>query len=66
MVREDPRVLVWFRGRVLDLTGFIKNHPGGPEVIRRFKGKEVDEVIFNPVFKMHNKEVISKLLGYEI
>ena len=34
-------------GKVYDLTAFYGNHPGGPEVIKDFSGKDGTEVFEN-------------------
>lgn len=60
------RILVSYKGKVLDLTGFANKHPGGSKVIRKYQGCEVDEVVFNSAFHKHNQSIHAKLLSYEV
>lgn len=40
-------------------------HPGGEEVIEKFKDLEVDKILFNPNYHKHNNHVISVMELYK-
>jgi cytochrome b involved in lipid metabolism len=56
-VNTKRRKLVIFEKKVLDLSRFIDNHPGGPSTIAKHLGKEIDNVVFNDKFFKHSPEI---------
>ena len=65
-LQEDRRVLVYLKDKVLDLTNFAKVHPGGKSTISRYRGRQIDGVIFNPSLHRHDASIIPTLLSYEL
>ena len=66
MFDHNLNVIVTFEGKELDLTDFCQKHPGGAAIIKQYKGKCIDDIIFNPKFHKHNKNIRGKLLSYAI
>ena len=42
-------------GRVCDLTGFVRGHPGGLDVLEEHLGKDVSRVLRSPSFHRHSR-----------
>ncbi len=54
------RYIFFFEERVLDLTDFIPQHPGGKKAIINYLGKDVSSILFN-VYP-HNRDTTLKVL----
>lgn len=55
---NNGEVWVVINDKVYDLSEFLKSHPGGPQIIKKYAGKNASE-IFN---KYHPPDVIEKML----
>lgn len=57
LARHNTKESCWvaIKGEVYDLTDFVPNHPGGPDVILKYAGKDVT-AIFEPI---HPKDAIA-------
>ncbi|EAS06507.3 cytochrome b5-like heme/steroid-binding domain protein (macronuclear) [Tetrahymena thermophila SB210] len=64
--RTQNRLLVVYDNDVYDLSQFQNKHPGGATVIKEWKGKSVDNVIFNEAYFRHSRGILSKLNYYKI
>ncbi|KAL4429667.1 hypothetical protein ABPG74_017076 [Tetrahymena malaccensis] len=64
--RTQNRLLVVYESDVYDLSQFQNKHPGGATVIKEWKGKSVDNVIFNEAYFRHSRGILSKLNYYKI
>jgi cytochrome b involved in lipid metabolism len=40
------RPYIFFKGFCLDLTGFIRKHPGGSKVLQKYYYKDVTTILF--------------------
>ncbi|GEQ71160.1 hypothetical protein JCM33374_g4841 [Metschnikowia sp. JCM 33374] len=60
-INEDTGIWVAINGNVYDLTSFLSIHPGGPQIIKKYAGKNASK-IFN---KFHGPDFISKYLSPE-
>ncbi|KAM9910732.1 hypothetical protein OXX80_002340 [Metschnikowia pulcherrima] len=58
---EDTGIWVAINGKVYDLTNFLSVHPGGPQIIKKYAGKNASK-IFN---KFHGPDFIAKYLSAE-
>lgn len=54
-------IWVVINGEVLDLSEFFASHPGGPDIIKQYAGKNASK-IFN---KFHSKDTVDKMLPPE-
>ncbi|KAL4473141.1 hypothetical protein ABPG72_007371 [Tetrahymena utriculariae] len=64
--RTQNRLLVVYENDVYDLSQFQSKHPGGAAAIKEWKGKSVDNVIFNDAYFRHSRGILSKLNYYKI
>lgn len=66
--QKKQAVLVLYKDKVLDLTQFARQHPGGSNHIYRHVGAEVSQLIFEdgPGRHKHSRKVVSRLLEYQV
>lgn len=63
-IAKDKKILVVFQNKVLDLTRFIHDHPGGAAVITQFTGKHIDNILFNERYYKHSRYVADYLVNF--
>jgi 4-hydroxysphinganine ceramide fatty acyl 2-hydroxylase len=54
------------RGKVYDITTFLKDHPGGDDVILEHAGKDVEEVMKDKMEHEHSESAYEMLEEYII
>ncbi|GAA6060455.1 hypothetical protein JCM10212_000883 [Sporobolomyces blumeae] len=57
---------VTYRGKVYDVTRFLEDHPGGDELILSYAGKDVEEVMDDPMEHSHSDSAYSVLDEYQV
>lgn len=57
---------VTFQGFVYDITEFLEDHPGGDDVILEYAGKDVGEIMKDPLSHSHSKSAFSMLEDFKI
>lgn len=58
--KKTERVIIIIDDHKFDVTDFLKHHPGGPEIIRKYNGKDATEA-FNEIKGHFDGYVDSKL-----
>jgi len=62
---DRKRCLVTVDGRVYDVTAFLPDHPGGPELIESWRGKDVKAIMADVVSHDHSDaayEILAEFL----
>jgi len=64
---ENPKkCLLIYKGDVFDVTEFLGDHPGGPEIIEDLKGGDISEVFHAEYSHKHSDTALRMLLRYKI
>ena len=63
--KEKKRFIAFHKERVLDLTEFVKIHPGGRKSLENYIYKDVSELIFT-VYPHKKETTINTLFKYAI
>lgn len=53
-------------GKVYDVTKFLNDHPGGDELVLQYAGKDVGEVMKDPVEHDHSDSAYGMLEEYVV
>lgn len=58
-----------YNRKIYDVTGFLEEHPGGPEIVLDYAGKDITEVLSDPDLHTHSEsayEILDEamLVGY--
>ena len=48
MDKKEERIIIIIDDLKFDVTDFLKKHPGGPEIIKKYNGKDATEA-FNAI-----------------
>lgn len=48
------------------MTNFLDKHPGGREALASYKGKRIDNVLFNDMVHKHGNSALKKMEAYKI
>ncbi len=48
------------------MTNFLDKHPGGREALASYKGKRIDNVLFNDMVHKHGNGALKKMEAYKI
>ncbi|CAD8190198.1 unnamed protein product [Paramecium octaurelia] len=62
---KSDRFLFAYRNNVFDLTHFVDDHPGGRFSLQTFKGKDLENILFNASIHRHQPSVLSSLEQYK-
>ncbi|CAK90066.1 unnamed protein product (macronuclear) [Paramecium tetraurelia] len=62
---RSDRFLYAYRNNVYDLTHFVDDHPGGRFSLQTFKGKDLENILFNASIHRHQPSVLSSLEQYK-
>ncbi|CAD8090800.1 unnamed protein product [Paramecium primaurelia] len=62
---KSDRFLFAYRNNVYDLTHFVDDHPGGRFSLQTFKGKDLENILFNASIHRHQPSVLSSLEQYK-
>jgi len=54
------------RGKVYDITAFLKDHPGGDDVILNIAGRDVEEIMRDATRHVHSDSAYEMLEEYVI
>lgn len=57
---------VTLQGVVYDITEFLEDHPGGDDVILEYAGKDVEQIMNDPLSHSHSKSAFSMLEEFKI
>jgi len=57
---------VVYKGDVFNVTEFLGDHPGGPELIGDHKNKDISEIFFNEEYHEHSSNAQRMLAKYKI
>lgn len=52
--RDTPLTLVILDGKVLDITEFVHDHPGGDAILMKFSGQDITHVFRSREYHMHS------------
>lgn len=64
MYHKKKKVIVYYGEDVLDLTGFVRKHPGGEKAITVYILKDIKNILFR-VFP-HSDSIIPVLMKYRV
>lgn len=53
-------------GKVYDVTAFLEDHPGGEDLILKYAGKDVGEIMKDPVEHEHSESAYEMLDDFVI
>ncbi|CAD8128604.1 unnamed protein product [Paramecium sonneborni] len=62
---RSDRFLFAYRNNVYDLTHFVDDHPGGRFSLQTFKGKDLENILFNASIHRHQPSILSTLEQYK-
>ncbi|CAD8104677.1 unnamed protein product [Paramecium sonneborni] len=62
---KSDRFLFAYRNNVYDLTHFVDDHPGGRFSLQTFKGKDLENILFNASIHRHQPSILSSLEQYK-
>ncbi|CAD8090335.1 unnamed protein product [Paramecium primaurelia] len=62
---RSDRFLFAYRNNVYDLTHFVDDHPGGRFSLQTFKGKDLENILFNASIHRHQPSILSSLEQYK-
>ncbi|KAG1143593.1 hypothetical protein G6F37_006676 [Rhizopus arrhizus] len=57
---------VIFNGRVYDITEFVKDHPGGDDLLLQYAGQDITEVMYDKDYHEHSEASYEILQDYMI
>lgn len=57
-------VVVRYRGNWFDVSSFLEEHPGGPDLILPYNGKDVEEIMSDPISHKHSQAAYEILREY--
>ena len=57
---------VTYKDRVYDITQFLPDHPGGDDIVLKYAGKAVDEIMKDPLEHEHSDSAYDVLSDYQI
>ncbi|EIE91115.1 hypothetical protein RO3G_15826 [Rhizopus delemar RA 99-880] len=57
---------VIFNGRVYDITEFVKDHPGGDDLLLQYAGQDITEVMYDKDHHEHSEASYEILQDYMI
>lgn len=57
---------VTYKGFVYDITEFLEDHPGGDDVVMEYAGKDVEEIMNDPLSHKHSKNAFGMLEEFKI
>lgn len=66
MHKRQKDVWVIQNGKIYDITDFIEDHPGGPEMIMPYAGKDLDGCMEDPKEHSHSESAYELLEEYAI
>lgn len=67
---SDKSCWVIIDGKIYDITDFVEDHPGGPELILEYGGKDVKDILKDPTSHTHSEsayEILDEgLVGFVV
>ncbi|CAD8059554.1 unnamed protein product [Paramecium primaurelia] len=62
---KSNRLLYVYHNSVYDLTDFIDKHPGGRGPLNTYKGRDLENIFFNPAIHKHSQQALYTLERYK-
>ncbi|CAD8149318.1 unnamed protein product [Paramecium pentaurelia] len=62
---KSNRLLYVYHNSVYDLTDFIDKHPGGRGPLNTYKGRDLENIFFNPAIHKHSQSALQTLERYK-
>ncbi|CAD8152787.1 unnamed protein product [Paramecium octaurelia] len=62
---KSNRLLYVYHNSVYDLTDFIDKHPGGRGPLNTYKGRDLENIFFNPAIHKHSQSALYTLERYK-
>ena len=63
---ESESVRVIFDGNLYDVSEFVKIHPGGESILRKYRGRNVSDVMTDPAIHKHSQAALAMLKQYHV
>ncbi|CAD8066736.1 unnamed protein product [Paramecium sonneborni] len=61
----EQRLLYVYHNSVYDLSDFIEKHPGGRGPLNTYKGRDLENIFFNPAIHKHSQSALYTLERYK-
>jgi len=64
--KHSTKTHIIYKGSVYDVTEFLDDHPGGPELITDYKNKDISEIFLSEQHHEHSQAAQRMLASYKI